>query len=379
MFKRLLENQIKQKLFNGKVIIIVGARQTGKTTLALEILNGVAVQNARKIFNCDNPGDREMLANKNIEFLDRLIGKATVILIDEGQKTENVGQTLKLMVDYYKNKKQIIVTGSSSFNLLDKTQEPLTGRKYVYTLFPLSLEELYPNKDMLAILKELEMLLIYGSYPEAANQKSFEDKKEILKELASSYLYKDILEFQQIKSSTIITNLLKALALQIGSEVSFNELSGFLGIDKKTVERYINILEKNYIIFRLSPYSRNKRKEISKLKKIYFYDLGIRNAIINNFNFLTDRDDVGALWENFVIAERLKYQSYHKIYASNYFWKTYGGSEIDLIEERDGKLYGYEFKWKIKTRGVKPPAQWQEYKKTSYAIISPDNIFNFVI
>lgn len=368
MFSRSLKNQLRQKLFQGKAIIVTGARQTGKTTLSMELVN--SFKGKTKIFNCDNPTDREMLHDKDLEFLIQLVGEAEIIFIDEGQKVQNIGQTVKLLVDHYRDKKQIVVTG---------TQESLTGRKYVYHLFPLSLEEIYPNKELLTVIKELEAFLIYGNYPEVVNKKGFEEKKEILKELTSSYLYKDIFEFQQVKNSNVLTNLLKALAFQIGSEVSYAELARLIGIDKKTVERYVDLLEKNYIIFRLSPYTRNKRKEISKLKKIYFCDVGIRNTIINNFNFLVDRNDVGNLWENFVISERLKYQAYHNIYTNNYFWRTYDGAEVDLVEERDGKLYGYEFKWSKENKKIRQPAGWQEYDRASYQVVSPKDLIGFVL
>lgn len=334
--------------------------------------------NTRK-FNCDNPTDREFLSNKDLEFLKNLIGKNKVIFIDEGQKVETIGQTLKLLVDYYGKEKQILVTGSSSFNLLDKTQEALTGRKYVYHLFTLSLEEAYSDKNLLLIAKQLEFFLICGNYPEIVKQDSFDEKIKLIREMASSYLYRDILEFQQVKNSNIIANLLKALALQIGNEVSYTELANLLGIDKNTVERYVDLLEKSYIIFRLPPYATNKRKEISKLRKIYFYDLGIRNAVINNFNFLKDRGDVGALWENFVLVERIKFQAYHEIYANNYFWRTYDGAEVDLVEEREGKLVGYEFKWNSKKRKMKVPGLWKKYEKSSYEIITPQNMSEFII
>lgn len=356
MYKRLLKDTISRDLFKGKAIVITGARQTGKTTLSSELVTSSEYKEASIFFNCDNPTDRELLADKDLEFLIQLVGKAKIIVIDEGQKVKNIGQTLKLLVDHYKKQKQILVTGSSSINLLEDTEEALTGRKHVHVLFPLSLEEIHPDKDLLGIFKKLDFLLVFGSYPEVETRESFADKIDLLKELTSSYLYKDILEFQKIKNSAVITNLLKALAFQIGSEVSYNELSRLVGIDKKTVEHYIDLLEKNFIIFRLPPYTKNKRREISKLRKIYFYDLGIRNALINNFNFIDSRNDVGALWENFMIIERLKYQAYHKIYSNNYFWRTYDGSEIDFIEERDGKLFGYEFKWGDKEKRIRSPS-----------------------
>lgn len=374
MYKRILEDKIKEKFFKGKAIIIVGARQTGKTTLSLKIVDEFRT----KKFNCDNPTDRDLLSNRDLEFLKSLVGDAKVVLIDEGQKVENLGQTLKLLVDHYKKEKQIIVTGSSSFNILDKTEEPLTGRKFVFNLFPLSIEEIYPDKDVSLIMKELETYLVYGSYPEVQVKTRMEEKQEVIHEISESYLYKDVFEFQKIKKSTTLDNLLRALALQIGGEVSYTELSNIVGIDKKTVENYIDILEKNYIIFRLYPYAQNKRKVISKLKKVYFWDLGIRNSIINNFNFLNFRNDVGALWENFCILERLKYQSYHKIYSNNYFWRTYEGAEMDLIEEREGKLYAYEFKWSDKKK-IKEPLFLKDYKVSSFSLISPKNLKGFII
>ncbi|MBI3671470.1 ATP-binding protein [Candidatus Azambacteria bacterium] len=269
------------------------------------------------------------MSDRDIEFLEKLMDDADIIFIDEGQKVKTIGQTIKLLVDHYKEKKQVLVTGSSSFNLLDKTQEALTGRKRVYNLYPLSFPELYPKKDRLQIAKELETHLIYGSYPDVINQKGFSEKREALEELASSQLYRDILEF---------------------------------------------------IVFRLPPYFSNKRKEITKLKKIYFFDVGIRNILINNLNLLDTRSDAGALWENFLIAERMKKRAYEKIHSNQYFWRTYDQKEIDLIEERDGKLYGYEFKWNAKKRSPKAPKDWLEaYSNSSYEVITLENYFDFIL
>ncbi|MFC1700855.1 ATP-binding protein [Patescibacteria group bacterium] len=371
MFQRILEKNIKSKFFKGKIIIIAGARQTGKTTLVKSLSNNFA-KNEVKFFNCDDIDDRDQLSNKNLEFLKQLIGDAKLIIIDEAQKTQNIGETLKLLIDYYSKKNQIIVTGSSSINLLDNTQEPLTGRKFVYNLFSLSLEEIYSSNNYSKLLKEIESLLVFGSYPEVVSQNTFEDKKEILKELASSYIYKDILAFQQIKNPDILHKLLKALALQIGSEVSYNELSNLIGISKNTVERYVDLLEKSFIIFRLSPFTKNKRKEISKLRKIYFYDVGIRNVLINNFNFMENRNDIGFLWENFMITERMKYRKYHKIDAEQYFWRTYEGQEIDLIEEKGSNLFGFEFKWKTTDRKKLPNIDFDN------KIITKKNLKGFV-
>jgi predicted AAA+ superfamily ATPase len=375
MYPRAIKNRILDRMFKGKAIVIAGARQTGKTTLALDIVS--KWEDRVRIFNCDNPTDRESLTDRDLTFLISLIGDVDVILIDEGQKVSSIGQTVKLLVDHFLDRKQIIITGSSRINFLDMTEEPLTGRKIVFNLFPLSLGEIHPDKNLLSVKKELDQLLIYGSYPEVVTRPSFDEKSELLRELHSSYLYKDILTFQEIRNSDVVSRLIKALALQTGSEVSYNELAGLVGINVKTVEKYIDLLEKCFVIFRLPPFSRNKRREISKMKKIYFYDLGIRNAVINNFNLLENREDVGALWENFLVVERMKYRHYNGIHASHYFWRTYDGSEVDLIEEREGRLFGYEFKWG--KRSKRQPVKWMEYPHSSYEIISRDDIAGFIL
>lgn len=378
MYPRLLQRTIQHNWFKGKAIILAGARQTGKTTLAKQLVQDLGLTSQTRFFNCDNPTDRELLNNQDIEFLTQLIGKAKVIVIDEGQKVSTIGQTTKLLVDYYATKVQIVVTGSSSFHLLRGTEEALTGRKFVYPLFPLSLEEITQSTDALTITKQLDQWLIYGLYPDVVQQTSFADKKEVLRNLTSSYLYKDIFEFYQIKHPDVLVQLLKALALQIGAEVSTTELASLIGIDKKTVERYLNLLEQCFIIFRLLPYHLNKRREITKLKKVFFYDIGIRNAIINNFNFFSDRNDVGALWENFLIVERLKYQAYHGIASSNYFWRTYDGSEVDWVEERDGKVWGYEFKWNA-NKSVQIPLAWKNNPAVSYQVVSKRTLNHFIL
>lgn len=378
VYLRELEKVIKKQLFKGKAIIVVGPRQTGKTTLIKKILTGLSKNNRVKTLNCDITKDKSILEEKNLEFLEKVIGDSNILFIDEGQKVPDIGTTLKILVDHFGKKLQIFVTGSSSINLLDLTQEFLTGRKRVYKLYPLSLSEIYSDKDILKMYKELEQLLIFGTYPEIIKQKSFSQKIEFLEELASSYLYKDLLELQQIKNPEILQKLLKALALQVSQEVSYNELSSLLGIDKATVERYVYLLEKCFVIFRLPSYSQNKRKEISRLRKIYFYDLGIRNALIGNFNFIDSRDDVGKLFENFMILERLKYREYRRIFCSQYFWRTYDGSEVDLVEEREGKLFGFEFKWGTKKHARKP-IKFLEYKDSSFKTITKDNLIKFVL
>lgn len=379
-YKRRIERALRAECFLGKVLVLVGPRQVGKTTLSEEVVGSFAREGrVVKRINCDNPTDREALTNRDLSYLKNVVGEADIVFIDEGQKVVTIGQTLKLLVDYYKAEKQIIVTGSSSFNLLDKTQEALTGRKRVYHLYPISAGELYTHNDMLALTKDRETHLVYGMYPEVLNTQSFEGKRSALAELASSQLYKDVLEFQEVKDSTTIHNLLKALALQVGSEVSYTELASLVGVDKNTVERYVDLLEKNFIVFRLAPYFSNKRNEIKKQKKIYFLDVGIRNALIQNFNTLDTRNDVGALWENYLMVERLKKRSYENIYANQYFWRTYDQKEVDLVEEREGKLFGYEFKWSVR-KLPRPPRAWvDEYAEASYEVITPENYGTFVL
>jgi len=374
MYNRVIKSHILAKFFSGRAIIIVGPRQVGKTTLSDEIIMEKKFTKDVIKFNCDNPTDRKKLNDQDFEVLNNIIGDKKVIFIDEAQKVETIGQTLKLLVDNYKKTKQIIATGSSSINLLDKTSEPLTGRKVVFKLYPLSLAEIYDRYDDIKIEKNLENLMIYGNYPAVINAKGNDDKEEVLRELSSSSLYKDILEFQDVKNSTVLVSLLKALSLQIGNEVSYNELANVVGIDKKTVERYVDLLEKNYIIFRLSPYLTNKRRVIAKLKKIYFYDLGIRNAIINNFNTLENRNDVGVLWENFAIIERMKHLEYKKVFPDYYFLRTYDGAEIDLLEEKNGVVDGYEFKLKAK----ETKNEIYEKAGVKYKTITPKKIEKFL-
>lgn len=368
---RQITSAIENDLFQGKVLIITGARQVGKTTLIESILTG-----KKKVisFNADNLTDRTKLENQDFEKLNHLVGDNNIIFIDESQKIVNIGNTLKILVDNYKKSKQIIATGSSSLNLLTNTQEPLTGRKFVYELFSLSVQEMFPDLSLLDIEKVLPTLLIYGSYPEIYTSDEV-NKRRLLTEITSSYLYQDILELEQVRNPAVLQKLLSALALQLGSEVSLTELGNLVGLDVKTVERYIDLLEKNYVIFRLPPYYSNQRKTLSKLNRIYFYDLGIRNTLINNFNPINLRTDVGALWENFLIVERMKLRQYRSINASQYFWRTYDKAEIDLVEEREGKLFGYEFKWGQERTA---PKSWLEYPNATFTLVNKDNFIDFL-
>ena len=372
MILREITSKITKDLFNGKVIILAGARQVGKTTLISFIIDQHL---SLSIINGDDPIDRQKLENKSFHELDQIFRDSRIIYIDEAQKITNIGNILKLLVDNYHSDKQIIATGSSSLNLLSNTQEALTGRKYVHFLFGLSVREISPNSNPLELDKELSNLLIYGSYPEIYLS-PVDEKQRILSELTSSYLYQDVLELENIRNSAAINKLLQALALQLGSEVSINELSNLVGIDAKTVDRYIDLLEKNFVIFRLPPYASNQRKTLSKMNKVYFYDLGIRNMLINNLNPLELRKDVGALWENFIILERMKQRSYYDIAASQFFWRTYDGAEVDLVESREGKLFGYEIKY-VSSKSS-PPATWLENPGASHKLINRENYFEWL-
>ncbi len=376
IIKRKLQDKIATEFFRGKVVILTGGRQVGKTTLANSILSTFPTKKILRL-NCDNPSDRELLQEKDLNFLRGLVETYDIVFIDEGQKVPSIGQTLKLLIDHYQSKKQFFVTGSSSFHLLNLTNEALTGRKRTFELFPVSFSELAESSDVVTLKRNFSSLMIYGQYPEIVANDSFTQKEILLDELVSSNLYRDIFEFQLVRNSSVLFNLLKALALQVGNEVSYNELSRLLGIDNKTVERYIDLLEQNYIIFRLSPLYSNKRKEISKAKKVYFYDLGIRNTIIKNYAQLEQRNDAGALFENLMMIERIKTNEYNGRRINRYFWRTYTGQEIDLVEEENSQYQGFEFKLnKDKTRS--PKAFSEQYQLASLSVINQHNYNSFL-
>lgn len=372
VIKRTIQEKIEDKLFKGKVIILYGPRQVGKTTIVKEIQNK-NISNSI-YFNCDEPDIREKFENKTSTFLKELIGNKKIVIIDEAQRVKDIGITLKLIIDNFKDI-QVIATGSSSFDLANKTAESLTGRKYEFYLYPLSIEELNPEKNKLEIDRTLENRIIYGSYPEVIINSS--EAEENIKLIAKSYLYKDILQYQNIKNPDILEKLLQSLALQVGNEVSYNEISNFLDIDKKTVASYIEILKKAFVIFELKPFSRNLRNELRKLRKIYFFDTGVRNALINNFNSLDRRNDVGQLWENFIISERIKINNNHGNDYNIYFWRTHNKKEIDYIEEKNGMLYGYEIKLGSgKSSGAK--LFLDTYVNSEFKIIKKDNYNEFI-
>ena len=365
---------LKKSISPNRVIVIYGPRRCGKTTLINKFLEKI---NQRYLLvTGEDIFIQEYLSSQSVEKLKEFIGKNRLLVIDEAQKIKNIGLNLKLIVDNIKDIK-IIATGSSSFDLAQNIGEPLTGRKYVLKIFPLAQIEIKEIEEIFQTKANLENRLIYGSYPEIIVSNNNTEREKYLKEIINSYLYKDILELEGLKHSNKIVRLLQLLAFQIGKEVSFNELGNQLGMSKNTVEKYLDLLEKTFVVYQLPGFSRNLRKEISKNSRYYFFDLGIRNALINNFNSLKLRDDAGMLWENYIINERIKKQEYSEIFANNYFWRTYDGKEIDFIEERKGKLYGYEIKWQSKK--IKPPKDWLEtYKNAEYEIINKDNYLKFI-
>ena len=371
MITRTLQKEIENKLYQGKAIIVLGARQTGKTTLLRTIADPLKPYT---FLNCDEPIVRERLGNINLAELKRVIGGNTLVFIDEAQRVHNIGLTLKLITDQLPEV-QLLVSGSSSLDLASEINEPLTGRKWEYRLYAISWKEFSDHTGYLNAAAELEHRLIYGMYPDLLNRSA--DEEELLIQLSDSYLYKDLLGYEGIRKPEILENLLKALALQLGREVSYNELSRTLQIDKNTVKNYIDLLEKVFVIFRLPAFSRNMRKEISRGKKIYFFDNGIRNSVISNFQPFSLRSDKGALWENFLISERMKTLHYRKKRVKHYFWRTTDQREIDLIEETSDGIRAFEFKWDPKSI-VRIPTSFKRHYKASAEVIHKDNYFEFV-
>ena len=372
--QKQLEN-LKNILQPNKVVIIYGPRRCGKTTLISEYLKGVSIKYL--YVNGEDITVQNYLSSQSIEKLTSFIGSHKLLVIYEAQKIKNIGLNLKLIIDNIKDL-HVIATGSSSFDLAQHIGEPLTGRKYTLKMFPLAQLELQAIENLAQTEANLENRLIYGSYPEVVLIQDNNQKEMYLKEIVSSYLYKDILEIEGIRHSNKIIRMLQLIAFQIGKEVSHNELGVQLGMSKNTVERYLDLLEKSFVIYRLNGFSRNLRKEISKNSRYYFLDNGIRNAVINNFNPLEIRDDIGMLWENYLVVERIKKQEYLSISSNNYFWRTYDRKEIDFVEERGGHIYGFELKWK--KRREKPPREWGEaYPNASYLIVTRENYLEFII
>ncbi len=367
----MLQTELQKRLFKGKAMLIFGPRQCGKSTIVETMLRNTD----HFYMNGDEADVREILSNTTSTKLKAIVGNKKIVFIDEAQRIPNIGLTLKLFTDQLKDV-QVIATGSSAFELSSQVNEPLTGRKYEYMLFPISFDEMVQQHGLLTEKRLIEHRLLYGYYPEIVTKQG--EETELLKLLAESYLYKDLLMLEQVKRPALLEKLLTALALQVGSEVNYNELAQTVGADGKTVDRYIDLLEKAFVIFRLTALSRNVRNEIKKGKKIYFYDCGIRNAIINNFKPFHFRTDKGVLWENFVIAERMKFLRYQGKEAKQYFWRTTQQQEIDLIEEMDDEMSAYEIKSNPKARVRFSQTFVEHYPKAKTATITPQNIEEFL-
>ena len=371
--RRNILNQLRSLVGLKKIMVILGPRQVGKTTLLNQLIKNEKYVLA---FDCDNTDDRLALENKTKTELAALVGNASMIIIDEAQRVRNIGMTLKMLGDLHLDA-QIYVTGSSSLQLSDDINEPATGRLLEFNLYPLSIAEISTRTSLREEQRLLEHRLIYGTYPEIVNQP--EHARLLLQNIVNSYLYKDLLEYKGIKKPDVLRRLVMALALQVGSEVSYNELANMLGIDKETVENYIDLLEKCFVVFRLDSYSRNLRNEIKKGKKIYFYDNGVRNAVINNFSPLEMRNDVGSLWENLLVVERRKMNSYTGKFVQQYFWRTQKQQEIDLLEECDGQLAAFEFKWKAHRRTRLPLPFKEAYPNATFMTVTPENYLSFIM
>jgi uncharacterized protein len=375
-FKRTITNKIKQDMFQGRVIVIHGPRRVGKTTLIKSLYKEYKQKHNALFFNCDNLSVQEAFNTKEASKLKQYLQNSSLVFLDEAQMIKDIGINLKILVDTYPEI-QVIATGSSSFEVANKLQEPLTGRAWNYFLAPLSIEEISKHYNKFDIEGLLDSVLKYGLYPEIFTSNTSEKKRK-LDEVAVNYLYKDILMFEGIKKSDFLLKLLKLLAFQVGSEVSFNEIANTLEVSKTLVAKYIDLLEKTFVIFSLRPLSRNLRNELNKKRKIYFWDTGIRNALISNFNDLNIRPDKGHLWESFCISERKKYLSNNQILNNSYFWRTYEGQEIDYIEETDGQMNGFEFKWKEKKQFKPPKIFLTTYANSTVREINRSNYWDFV-
>lgn len=368
IIKRELEETIRQRLFKGKAIIIYGPRQSGKTTLVEQLTRDYS--GTTLFLSGDDQDVRDLLSKAASTRLQAFFGPKRLVVIDEAQRIPGIGLTMKLITDQIKDV-QLIATGSSAFELADKTSEPLTGRKYEFHLYPLSFGEMAAESNLLEERRLLRHRLVFGMYPEIVTHPG--EEQELLRLLAGSYLYKDLLMLEDIKKPALLEKIIRALALQLGSEVSYSEISRLVGADNKTVEKYIDLLEKAYVVFVLPAFSGNERNEIRKGRKIYFYDNGFRNAVVNNFSQVESRADTGALWENYLITERLKYLSNHSKFSRRYFWRTRTQQEIDYLEEADGRLRAWEFKWNTSNKLRIPKSFSAAYPDARMSLITPDN------
>jgi hypothetical protein len=372
---RILTDQIQKALEPGKVVILYGPRQVGKTTLLSQLTN--RLKNGFMEIDADQIRYRQVLSSESLQELKEFIGSHKILIIDEAQRVKNIGLNLKIIVDNIPDL-EVLVTGSASLELANKITEPLTGRKEVFQLYPVSYKEIEKWQGRFEAKENLEKLLIYGSFPKVLTIKNKKKREDYLSTLVSSYLYRDILDFGGIKKSDKIVDLLRLLAFQIGQEVAISELASNLALDRKTIEKYLDLLQKSFVIYKVSGFSRNLRKEIAKTSRYYFYDNGARNALIENFNKLNLRDDKGQLWENFLFIERLKYNQNSGRRANYYFWRTYDQKEIDLIEEREGKIFGYEFKWQGKVKSSAKKEFTSAYKNSEVTTVTRNNYTNFI-
>lgn len=373
MINRILKNTVHSKLNHGKAIILTGARQVGKTTLVKELFKS---SDEMIWLNGDELDVQNLFENVSATRLRFIFGTKKYVVIDEAQRIKDIGLKLKLITDELPEI-QLIATGSSSFNLANEVNEPLTGRKWEYKMYPLSFAEMVQHHGLLDEKRLLRHRLVYGYYPDVVNNPG--NEKEILKQLSDSYLYKDILMWEQIKKPEKLIKLLQAIAFQIGSQVSYSELAQLCGLDSKTVEKYIVLLEQCYVIFRLGSFSRNLRNELKNSKKIYFYDNGIRNAIIADFSLTENRSDIGALWENYIISERQKKLDYDGMWRNRWFWRTTDQKEIDYVEEGDGKIHAFEFKWNSLSKYKMPKQFVDNYSGSSFSVVSPENMEEFLL
>ncbi|WP_396182669.1 ATP-binding protein [Flavobacterium sp.] len=371
--QRELIETLQLNLIKHKVILLFGARQTGKTTLLKKLLTS---DDDVLWLNGDESDVRLMLQNQTSAGLRAFIGAKKTVIIDEAQRIEDIGLTIKLIHDNYPEIK-IIATGSSAFELKNKTNEPLTGRKLEFKLFQFSTKELVNHHGLLNENRLLQHRMIFGYYPDIVN--NLGDETELLKNLADSYLFKDILMLDGIKKPEKLIKLLQALAFQVGSQVSYNEIGTLVGLDSKTIEKYVDLLEQSFVIFKLNSFSRNLRNELKFSRKIYFYDNGIRNAVINNFSPLAIRQDTGMLWENYLVSERMKRNHYDKNYCNSFFWRTKAQQEVDYLEEKNGKLFAYEFKWNSKKNAKITKTFTSNYPEAEINIITPENYLDFVL
>ncbi|MFN0016364.1 MAG: ATP-binding protein [Saprospiraceae bacterium] len=364
---------VEERLAPGKAVILLGPRQVGKST----ILDQVARRSTLRVkrLDCDDAGVRMRLELQQLPNLLNVVGDAELLLIDEAQRVKNIGLTLKIILDQISTVR-LLVSGSSAFELSNQINEPLTGRKWEYRLLPFSIHEMVGHHGAFEEERRLKQRLLFGLYPEVVKNPGIE--RDVLNQLATSYLYKDVFTFQEMRKPELLDALLKALALQIGSETSYNKLAEVVGSDIATVQRYIDLLEKSYIVFRLPAFSRNLHTELKKSRKIYFYDNGIRNAIVGDFRPLELRNDIGGLWENFLVGERLKRNAYHSFYGNAYFWRTVKQQEVDYIEDYDGQLHAYEFKWNAVKNARLPAPFLQAYPGSPFQVINPENYQAFL-